>query len=230
MAMKKLISTAIALVIALVASVGTTAQTPLWDATRSGSEAAIQVQAGLNVSQFLHIPRWNKSKAGVNVGVMVEKPIFNSLSAKVGLFYTMKGGIGKNDAGFGGILTTTLNPGYLELPVMASYRYALNSDIRLQFDFGPYFAIGLHGKDVKKNSGNGSFSKPTETEYELFGGDDPQMKRFDFGFRLGPQLVWKERFSVALAYEVSAMNVSNMGGKIGNSNFMINIGYTLCSF
>ncbi len=30
------------------------------------------------------------------IGVMAEKPIFKSLSAKAGLFYTMKGTKGKN--------------------------------------------------------------------------------------------------------------------------------------
>lgn len=212
------------------AALAAPAQNAFWDGSRSDENFSLSAELGLNLSQFTHVDRWNRIKAGVNVGIMAEKPILNSLSAKAGVFYTMKGTVGKNDAGFGGTLTTTFSPAYLEIPVMASYRYSLNADMRLQFDFGPYFAFGLHGKDKKENSGNGSFSLPTETEIDLFGGKNPQLKRFDFGFRFGPQFVWKNRFSAAMAYEVSAINISEMGGKVGNGNFMINLGYRFISF
>ena len=206
-----------------------------WDGSKSSEGISLSAELGLNLSRFTHVDRWNRIKAGVNVGVMAEKPILQSLSAKAGIFYTMKGTVGKNDIGsigaLGsiGTLTTTFSPAYLEIPLMASYRYAFSETLRFQFDFGPYFAFGLHGKDKKKNSGNGSFSLPTETEYELFG-KDGQLKRFDFGFRFGPEVVFNNRLRGAIAYEVSAINISNMGGKVGNGNFMINIGYTFLTF
>lgn len=160
---------------------------------------------------------------------MVEKPILQSLSAKAGVFYTMKGTVGKNDAGFGGTLTTTFSPAYIEIPVLASYRYQINEKLRVQFDLGPYFAIGIHGKDKKENSGNGSFSRPTETEYDLFG-KDGQLKRFDFGLRFGPEVVFNNKFRGGLGYEFSVINISNMGGKVGNGNFMVNLGYSFYTF
>lgn len=203
-----------------------------WDGTKSDEEISLTVQAGLNVSKFTHVDRWDKMKVGANIGVMAEKPIFNSLSVKAGLFYTMKGAVGKNDAGFGGTLTTTFSPTYLEFPVLASYRYEQGDNLRFQFDFGPYFAVGLHGKDVKENSGNGSYSKPSKVEYKLFSGKDAQLKRVDFGFRFGPEVVWKDKFSAGLAYEFSVISISkNMGnGKIGNGNMMINLGYKFTTF
>ncbi len=197
------------------------AESPLWDSTKSDEGISLSGELGLNLSQFTHVDRWNGIKAGLNIGVMAEKPILTSLSAKAGIFYTMKGTVGNNDGGFGGNLKTTFSPSYLEIPILASYCYSINDDFRLQFDFGPYFAIGLHGKDVKKYSGS-NIAHDSKTEIDLFGGDNPQLKRFDFGFRFGPQIVWNNRYSAALAYEVSAINISKMGGKVGNGNFMIN--------
>lgn len=218
------------LMLALIA-VATTAmaQSPWWDGAKSSEGISLSGELGLNLSQFTHVKRWSGVKAGLNIGVMAEKPIFNSLSIKAGIFYTMKGTVGNNDGGFGGNLKTTFSPSYLEIPLLASYRYTLNDDIRLQFDFGPYFAFGLHGKDVKKYSGS-NVANDSKTEIDLFGGDNPQLKRFDFGFRFGPQVVWKNRYSAAIAYEVSAINISKMGGKVGNGNFMINLGYKFTTF
>lgn len=205
------------------------AQPPWWDGAKSDESVSLSGELGLNLSQFTHVKRWNGIKAGLNIGVMAEKPILNSLSAKAGIFYSMKGTVGNNDGGFGGNLKTTFSPAYLEIPILATYRYTLNNNIRLQFDFGPYCAIGLHGKDVKKYSGS-NVALDSKTEYKLFGGDNPQLKRFDFGFRFGPQIVWKNRYTAALAYEVSAINISKMGGKVGNGNFMINFGYIFHTF
>lgn len=218
------------LLLSLLFTVGmASARSPWWDSTKSNEGISLSGELGLNLSQFTHVDRWNGIKAGLNIGVMAEKPILNSLSAKAGIFYTMKGTVGNNDGGFGGNLKTTFSPSYLEIPVLASYRYELNDDLRMQFDFGPYFAFGLHGKDVKKYSGS-SVAHDSKTEIDLFGGDNPQLKRFDFGFRFGPQMVWKQKYSVALAYEVSAINISKMGGKVGNGNLMINVGYKFYTF
>lgn len=213
----------------LTVTLSISAQSPWWNGAKSEEGPSLSVEAGLNLSRFHHVDLWNRIKAGVNVGVMAEKPVLQSLSIKAGLFYTLKGAVGKNDAAFGGTLTTTFSPAYLEIPVLASYRYTFSETARLQFDFGPYFAVGLHGKDKKKYSGNGSYTSSSEIEYNLFG-NDAQLKRFDFGFRFGPKIVWNDKVSVAAAYEISAFDISRMGGKIGNGNFMINVGYTFLAF
>lgn len=215
--------------VVLTATITASSQTIWQEAVKSKVGTSFRVLTGLNLSHFTHADRWDGTKAGFNIGVMAEKPVYNSISAKVGLFYTMKGAVGKNDGGFGGTLTTTFSPSYLEIPVLASSRYVVNDNVSLEFDLGPYFAFGLHGKDVKKYSANGSFSKPTKTEIELFG-KDGQLKRFDFGFRFGVGAVLENNFSAGLAYETSMVNISEMGGKIGNGNFMINLGYKFYTF
>lgn len=227
--MFKPIKTIIAIAILATVSIASHAQSRFWDGTKSTEGITLSGEVGMNLSSFTHVDRWSGTKVGLNIGAMAEKPIFTSLSAKAGLFYTMKGAVGNNDGGFGGNLKTTFSPSYLEIPILASYRFAWNEEIRLQFDFGPYFAFGLHGKDVKKYSGS-SIAHDSKTEIDLFGGENAQLKRFDFGFRFGPQLVWKNKYTFALAYEVSAMNISKMGGKVGNGNFMVNLGYRFYTF
>jgi len=211
--------------LAFLSSNVASAQTQWWDATKSNGGITLRGEVGLNLSSFIHVERWSGTKVGANFGVMAEKPIFTSLSAKVGVFYTMKGTVGNNDGGFGGNLKTTFSPAYLEIPVLASYRYQLNEGIRLQFDFGPYFAIGLHGKDKKEYSGS-DIAHDTNTEINLF---TEQLNRLDFGFRFGPEVVFNDKLAVSLEYEVSAVNISK-SGKIGNSNFMINVSYPFYTF
>ncbi len=204
------------------------AQNSFWDSAKSTEGISLSAGLGMNVASLTKQNLWG-SKVGLNVGIMAEKPVLNSLSVKAGLFYTMKGAKnGGRDTGFGATLRSTLDPGYLEIPVMASYRYQLNEQIRLQFDFGPYFAFGLHGKDVKKVSGGAS--SPTKTTYDLFGSDG-QMNRFDLGLRFGPEIVFNNKLRAGIAYEIGLTNAMSeeCNSGIKNSNFMINVGYTFYS-
>lgn len=179
------------------------AESTFWDSTKSTEGFSLSAGLGMNVASLTKQNLWG-SKVGLNVGIMAEKPVLNSLSVKAGLFYTMKGAKnGGRDTGFGATLRSTLDPGYLEIPVMASYRYQLNEQIRLQFDFGPYFAFGLHGEDVKKVSGGAS--SPTKTVYKLFGSKG-QMNRFDLGLRFGPEIVFNNKLRAGIAYEIGFTN------------------------
>lgn len=208
---------------ALIAVLSMQAQTQLWDGSKAeNSPIVFGAQAGLNVSSFTGTHRWDSAKVGFNVGVTAEKQILNSLGVRAGLFYTMKGSKGKNDAGFGGDLKTTFNANYIEIPIQASYLYDIESIGRLAFDFGPYFAFGVGGKRTTENTGNGSYSKPTKTEGDTF----DLLNKFDFGLQFGPRLVTKQGIMLQLAYEISLTNVwKDGGGTCRNSNFMVNVGY-----
>lgn len=202
------------------------AQAQWWDSSKSEEAIGLSAQLGLNLSKFTHVDRWSGIKPGVNVGIIAEKPILNSLAVKAGLLYTMKGSVGNNDGGFGGNLKTTFSPAYLEIPVLASYRMQYNDNIRITFDLGPYFAFGLHGKDTKKYSGS-SVANDTKTECNLF---TDQLKRFDFGLQFGPSVVFKNKFSAGMIFDAGLADISNMGGKVGNFSFMINLGYKFLIF
>lgn len=126
-----------AALLATLISLSSAAQINWWDSSKSNEGVSLSAQFGLNLSHFTHIDRWSDIKAGVNVGIIAEKPILKSLAVKAGVLYTMKGAIGNNDGGFGGRLITTLSPSYLEIPILASYQLQYNDDVRFIFDFGP---------------------------------------------------------------------------------------------
>lgn len=207
-------------------SVNSAAQTQWWDSTKSAEGVSLSAQVGLNLSRFTNVELWNSMRPGLNIGVIAEKPIFNSLAVKAGILYTMKGAKGINDAIFGGTLTTTFSPAYLEIPILASYRLQCSDDLRFAFDFGPYFAFGLHGKDKKKYTGS-PVASDSDREIDLF---TEQLKRFDFGFQLGPSVVYKDRFSAGMIFDCGVADISNMGDRIGNFTFMINLGYKFHTF
>lgn len=217
----------IAALFAGLISLSSAAQASWWDTSKSDEGVSLSAQLGLNLSRFTHVDRWNGVRAAVNVGIMAEKPIIKSLAIKGGILYTMKGTVGKNDGGFGGELTTTFSPSYLEIPILASYLLQYNEAVRFTFDFGPYFAFGLHGKDVKQWKA-GNVGSDTRDERDVF--SDSQLKRFDFGFQFGPSVVFKEFYSAGLIFDCGVANISNMGGKVGNFTFMINLGYKFISF
>ena len=223
----KIFRCVMAAILAAIVSLSTAAQPNWWDSSKSEEGVSLSAQLGLNLSRFTHVDRWNGVRAGVNVGIMAEKPIIKSFAVKAGILYTMKGTVGKNDGGFGGELTTTFSPSYLEIPLLASYRLHYNEAVSFTFDFGPYFAFGLHGKDVKKWKA-GNVGSDTRDERDVF--SDSQLKRFDFGFQFGPSVIFKNRYSAGLSFDCGVADISNMGGKVGNFTFMINLGYKFVSF
>lgn len=91
------------------------AESTFWDSTKSTEGFSLSAGLGMNVASLTKQNLWG-SKVGLNVGIMAEKPVLNSLSVKAGLFYTMKGAKnGGRDTGFGATLRSTLDPGYLDI-------------------------------------------------------------------------------------------------------------------
>lgn len=200
------------------------AQSMWWDSSKSAEGFGLGAQFGLNLTKFSHVDRWSDIKPGINVGVTLEKPIVNSLSVKTALLFTMKGTKGTNPNGFGGSITTTFAPYYLELPVLASYRVPVSDALRVQFDLGPYFAYGIGGRHKIEAEGRGAGDDVKDDVFPDF------LNRFDMGLQFGPSVTWKDKFTAGLIFDTSLIDISNMGGKVGNFSFMINLGYKFTAF
>lgn len=92
------------------------AESTFWDSTKSTEGISLSAGLGMNVASLTKQNLWG-SKVGLNVGIMAEKPVLNSLSVKAGLFYTMKGAKnGGRDTGFGATLRSTLDPAISKSP------------------------------------------------------------------------------------------------------------------
>lgn len=199
---------------------GANAQVTAWDGSAPEKKVTIGPRVGLNISSVTGDVEDIKSKVGFNVGAAVDFNIVKSFSITTGLFYSTKGAKSewKDDE-----LTekNTVNVGYLELPVYASYRLNFNESSQLQVNFGPYFAFGVNGKSTYEYK----YWDDTEKEKEDVFGDDGYLNRFDCGLGVGVSYVIKNVY-VGLSYQFGLTNIAkDSDGKIKNSNFGISVGY-----
>ena len=75
----------------------------------------------------------------------------------------------------------------------AGYRYHINSDLTLLGGLGPYFGIGVLGKQVIKTDG-------AKAKTDIFG---ESYKRFDFGLNYSVGVEISSRWQVFLTFEHS---------------------------
>lgn len=147
---------------------------------------------GLNLAN-IHFSEQNSSDCylGFNLGFKGELTFTDAQSdgfyADARLLYTLKGGSWE---GF------HENLGYIELPLNAGYRYALSNDVRLFAGVGPYFAIGMGGSHVVKDS-------HTKIKTDLYG---ITYKRFDFGLNYNVGVEIYDEWQIFLGFEHGLLN------------------------
>lgn len=167
------------------------------------------------------------SRTAFNAGVGVDIPIIESFYVQTGLFFTSKGYKRTEDRG-DTRFTAKGNPAYLEIPILASYRYNFNDATQLEVNVGPYFAFGIGGKE--KTEEVTAFDKSTETaeivteETDFFNDD---VKKFDMGLQVGLGVTFLKHVYLGVAYEFGFVNMfkDSDGESAKNRNFMINLGY-----
>ena len=182
------------------------------------------IRAGFNLSNmsFSEEDESADSKAGFNVGIGVDFPLLQSLYLQSGLYYTTKGFKTSEEDG-GDKLEVKCTPQYLEIPVMASYRYNFGATTQLQVNFGPYFAYGIGGKGKMTYEYEG---EKEEEKEDLFG-KDGFLNRFDAGLGIGAGLTLS-KFYIGLNYQFGLANIAKDaedGYSVKNKNFSISVGY-----
>lgn len=156
-----------------------------------------QTLFGLNLSNFRGTEA--SIKPGFNLGVRGEYmlPGCHGVFVNAGLNYTMKGA--KNDFNIPNITTPTAGnitgtlkarACYVEIPVHVGYRYNFTNDFGVYTDFGPYFAIGINGKNITDYYDDAM----DDVKSRFFRKDDGNfgdIQRFDFGlgFRVGAEYI-----------------------------------------
>lgn len=132
------------------------------------------------------------SRTSFHIGVTADIPIMQSLYVQTGLFFQNKGyKFEETDDYYDDYYKTTetAKPMYLEIPVLASYRYNVSDAMQLQINFGPYFGYGIGGKMKEERIINGE-NKSEESDY--FGDADETCgyKRFNCGLQVGAGLTF----------------------------------------
>lgn len=225
--MKKVLLTIACLVSAMAVSAqrASSSSSSFFSTEKADQPVTFGVRAGMNVSTLTGDVEDVNSRIGFNVGVSLDIPLLQSLYLQTGLYATQKG-FKYDETDDGVTYEEKANPLYLQIPILASYRYNFSDATQLQVNFGPYLAYGIAGKYKE----SGSYSNASvEHEYDYFGDDDDQFgaKRFDCGLMVGAG-VTVSKFYIGCAYEFGLTNIFDSEDddySVKNGNFMVNVGY-----
>jgi hypothetical protein len=172
--------------------------------------------AGMNSSDFS--TDGFSSKVGFHVGIKAEKElsqIAQGVYLDMAALLSLKGAQVNGDNA-----SLKFNPYYLEIPIHMGYKYAVNDNIAVFGNFGPYFAVGLFGK--VKATGYLIDESNIHDSAKVFG--DDAMKRFDFGLGLKAGVEFCQKYQFSIGYDWGLIdNVENGGNK--NRNLMLSLGY-----
>ena len=161
-------------------------------------ESGFTVQGlfGMNISNFRHpnslVDGLTDPKAGFNLGVRGEYilPSCYGVFVNLGVNYTMKGAKMDVAASLPDDYSCTVKfrPCYIEIPLHVGYRFNVLDNLGIFADFGPYFAIGVNGKEKFEFDGDAveDYSKKFFRNSKMILGE---IQRYDFGlgFRVGAE-------------------------------------------
>ena len=156
-------------------------------------------------------------RTGFNIGVTVDFPLSKLFHIKSGVFYTEKGFLDKNlwtwDENYGYRVYldhSNYSAGYIEVPVLASFRIDLCEKHQLQLNVGPYFAYGV-AEDYFKSASDGGFELD---------------KKFDYGIQASVYLRFSNHYLIGGGYEFGlAKPFDDWAYDNKNNNLFINVGY-----
>ena len=203
--MKRIILALVAIVMALNVS----AQELRWGAVGAVNFSWMRAKAaGVAISSDSYIGFQAGAKAEMDLADYLTDGFF----ADGALVYNLKGG------SYSGSHT---NLGYLQIPLNLGYRTPLSNDVSFIAGLGPYFGLGVLGKDVVKEGG-------TKVKTDVFG---ESMQRFDFGlnYKLGVEM-WNQ-WQFYLGFEHSLLNLAKTDADLGSGvkcrlvNFYIGTSY-----
>lgn len=176
------------------------------------------VRAGLNVAKMSGDWIEPKSAVGFHVGANYQRLLIKNapLYFETGIYFTMKGF--KDDSAVEGMDEYTIeaktNPMYVQIPILFNYKFHLGNDFTLAPFVGGYYAVGVAGKYKETENGEDA------GEADLFGGEEPFLKRSDAGVNVGLNATYK-KFNLGLGYEIGILD--NYGLK--NRCFTLTVGY-----
>lgn len=175
----------------------------------SYSQVSWNAKVGMNMSNISEME--GDMKIGYNLGVGMEYAFTDMWSIQPSLLFSAKGT--KYDLGSEGDIT--VNPLYLELPIMAAARFAISDNMNIVVSAGPYFAFGVGGKV----SGEG------DDDMDVFGEDGLDAKRFDAGIGVG--VAWEiNKFFVGVNGSFGLAKLYDVEDDAPkNTNFSIGVGY-----
>lgn len=181
------------------------------------SQVKWDAKVGMN---FSNVTKYDDAKAlpGFQLGVGMDYGFSESWSLQSGLMISSKGYKAKEDE-----YKETTRPIYLDIPILAAYKFNISDNAKFVINAGPYLAIGLGGKCKVDDYGD-------EYDYKLFKGEngaDAVCKRFDLGIQYGIGLELSDHYLINLSGQNGFISPNNIDGfeDYKNMTFTIGVGY-----
>lgn len=180
------------------------------------SQVKWDAKVGMNFSNMTKLDD-AKALPGFHLGVGMDYGFSENWSLQSGLIISSKGYKYKV-----GDEKETARPIYLDIPILAAYKFNISDNTKFVINAGPYLAFGLGGKYKEHYDGG--------EDWKLFKGEngaDAEMKRFDLGIQYGIGLELSDRYLINLTGQNGFISPKNYdGGKdYKNMTFSIGVGY-----
>lgn len=175
------------------------------------SQVKWDARVGMN---FSNITKDNEAKAlsGFNLGVGMDYGFSENWSLQSGLMISSKGWKYKEEGE-----KMTFRPIYLDIPILAAYKFNISDNTKFVINAGPYLAFGLGGK-----------AKYGDADAKLFKSDEGDWSRFDLGLQYGVGLEVGEHYLVNLTGQngfICPWDTEDGEDKSKNMTFSIGVGY-----
>ena len=163
---------------------------------------------------FSNMTKFENTKAlpGFQLGVGMDYGFSENWSLQSGLMISSKGWKVKE-----GDIKNTYRPIYLDIPILAAYKFNISDNTKFVINAGPYLAFGLGGK-AKYEGGE---------DDKMFDKEGWDMSRFDLGIQYGIGLEISEHYLINLTGQngfICPWDVED-GDKPKNMTFSIGVGY-----
>ncbi|MBL0303740.1 MAG: PorT family protein [Cytophagaceae bacterium] len=181
----------------------------------------IGVRAGANLANLLiKDDDENGFKPGLNLGVIGEYPLTETIFVESGLLFSQKGSK-YSVTEDGDKLSVAVGLNYLEIPIFAKVYHELDNDLQVFGSVGPYIGVGVTGKYKIKLTIDGE--SDSESEKIVYGED---IKRLDYGLGIGAG-VRKEKMQVGLNFNLGLANLNTDGDSSSSTkNMVIGLNFT----
>ena len=150
-----------------------------------------------------------KALPGFTLGVGMDYAFTDNWSFQPGLMISSKGYKYKEEG-----WKSTTRPIYLDIPLLAAYKFSVAEGVKIVIDAGPYLAIGVGGK----------YKDDDDDDWKIFDEDGENWKRFDLGIQYGIGLELSDRYLINLTGQNGFIDVAD-GGDAKNMSFAIGVGY-----
>ena len=173
------------------------------------SQVKWDAKFGMNFSNMTKIDE-SKSLPGFTLGVGMDYGFNENWSLQSGLMISSKGFKFKE-----GDWKDKYRPIYLDIPILAAYKFNISDNTKFVINAGPYLAIGLGGKNKETD----------EEDIKLFDKDGYDWKRFDLGIQYGIGLELSDRYLINLTGQNGFISPVDGGDDPKNMTFTIGVGY-----